>query len=51
VGLADLNWAPTFAFLDQQSTEVKWPMIEVPARYERRETWERSAPRSRDADG
>jgi hypothetical protein len=21
--LADLNWAPTFAFLDQQSTEVQ----------------------------
>ena len=26
--LADLNWAPTFAFLDQQSTEVRWPTIE-----------------------
>lgn len=34
-GLADLNWAPTFAFLDQQSTEVQWPTIECLARHKR----------------
>lgn len=33
--LADLNWAPTFAFLDQQSTEVQWPTIEHLARHKR----------------
>jgi hypothetical protein len=33
--LADLNWAPTFAFLDQQSTEVRWPTIEQLARHKR----------------
>ncbi len=34
-GLADLNWAPTFAFLDQQSTEVQWPTIGHLARHKR----------------
>jgi len=34
-GLTDLNWAPTFAFLDQQSTEVQWPTIERLARHKR----------------
>jgi three-Cys-motif partner protein len=34
-GLASLNWAPTFAFLDQQSTEVQWPTIEHLARHKR----------------
>ena len=34
-GLADLNWAPTFAFLDQQSTEVRWATIEQLARHKR----------------
>jgi len=33
--LVDLNWAPTFAFLDQQSTEVQWPTIECLARHKR----------------
>ena len=33
--LADLSWAPTFAFLDQQSTEVRWPTIECLARHKR----------------
>lgn len=33
--LADLNWAPTFAFLDQQSTEVQWQTIERLARHKR----------------
>lgn len=33
--LADLNWAPTFAFLDQQSTEVQWPTLEQLARHKR----------------
>jgi three-Cys-motif partner protein len=34
--LAGLNWAPTFAFLDQQSTEVQWPTIECLARHKRK---------------
>ena len=33
--LADLNWAPTFAFLDQQSTEVQWPTLQRLARHKR----------------
>lgn len=33
--LAGLNWAPTFAFLDQQSTEVQWQTIERLARHKR----------------
>jgi three-Cys-motif partner protein len=33
--LADLNWAPTFAFLDQQSTEVQWPTLQHLARHKR----------------
>lgn len=33
--ITDLNWAPTFAFLDQQSTEVQWPTIERLARHKR----------------
>jgi three-Cys-motif partner protein len=33
--LASLNWAPTFAFLDQQSTEVQWQTIEHLARHKR----------------
>ena len=37
--LADLNWAPTFAFLDQQSTEVQWPTIQHLARYKRTDKW------------
>jgi len=37
--LADLNWAPTFAFLDQQSTEVQWPTIERLARHKREGMW------------
>ena len=37
--LADLNWAPTFAFLDQQSTEVRWPTIEALARHKRPDKW------------
>jgi three-Cys-motif partner protein len=35
-GLAGLNWAPTFAFLDQQSTEVQWPTIQHLARHKRK---------------
>jgi three-Cys-motif partner protein len=31
--LADLNWAPTFAFLDQQSTEVQWSTLQRLARH------------------
>jgi len=34
--LAPLNWAPTFAFLDQQSTEVQWSTLEKLAKYKRR---------------
>ncbi|MEO3862105.1 three-Cys-motif partner protein TcmP [Acrocarpospora sp. B8E8] len=34
-GLRPLNWAPTFAFLDQQSTEVKWATLEHLARFKR----------------
>jgi len=37
--LADLNWAPTFAFLDQQSTEVQWATIERLARHKRPDKW------------
>ena len=37
--LADLNWAPTFAFLDQQSTEVHWTTIEALARHKRPDKW------------
>jgi three-Cys-motif partner protein len=33
--LAGFNWAPTFAFLDQQSTEVHWSTIRHLARYKR----------------
>jgi three-Cys-motif partner protein len=33
--LAHLNWAPTFAFLDQQSTEVHWTTIEALAEHKR----------------
>ncbi len=33
--LASVNWAPTFAFLDQQSTEVHWSTIERLARHKR----------------
>jgi three-Cys-motif partner protein len=34
-GLSGLNWAPTFAFLDQQSTEVQWPTLQRLARHKR----------------
>lgn len=37
--LGDLNWAPTFAFLDQQSTEVHWTTIEALARHKRPDKW------------
>ena len=37
--LADLNWAPTFAFLDQQSTEVHWTTLEALARHKRPDKW------------
>jgi len=37
--LAGLNWAPTFAFLDQQSTEVHWTTIEALARHKRPDKW------------
>jgi len=30
--LADLNWAPASAFLDQQSTEVQWSTLQRLAR-------------------
>jgi three-Cys-motif partner protein len=30
-----LNWAPTFAFLDQQSTEVQWSTLQRLARHKR----------------
>ena len=33
--LSGLNWAPTFAFLDQQSTEVQWPTLQRLARHKR----------------
>jgi three-Cys-motif partner protein len=33
--LSELNWAPTFAFLDQQSTEVRWPTLQRLARHKR----------------
>jgi three-Cys-motif partner protein len=33
--LAQFNWAPTFAFLDQQSTEVQWSTITHLARHKR----------------
>jgi three-Cys-motif partner protein len=33
--LAGLNWAPTFALLDQQSTEVQWPTLQRLARHKR----------------
>lgn len=33
--LAPLNWAPTFAFLDQQSTEVQWQTLQRLARHKR----------------
>jgi three-Cys-motif partner protein len=35
--LTDVNMLPTFAFLDQQSTEVQWPTIEALARHKRRD--------------
>lgn len=34
--LAPLNWAPSFAFLDQQSTEVEWSTLTKLARHKRR---------------
>jgi three-Cys-motif partner protein len=37
--LADVNMLPTFAFLDQQSTEVQWPTIEALARHKRPDKW------------
>jgi three-Cys-motif partner protein len=37
--LTDLNMLPTFAFLDQQSTEVQWPTIEALARHKRPDKW------------
>lgn len=33
--LAGLNWAPTFALLDQQSTEVRWSTLQQLARHKR----------------
>jgi len=33
--LAEVNWAPTFAFLDQQSTEVQWLTLQHLARHKR----------------
>jgi three-Cys-motif partner protein len=33
--LSDLSWAPTFAFLDQQSTEVQWPTLQRLAGHKR----------------
>jgi len=33
--LSGLSWAPTFAFLDQQSTEVQWPTLQRLARHKR----------------
>jgi three-Cys-motif partner protein len=33
--LAGLNWAPTFAFLDQQSTEVNWSTLHELAQHKR----------------
>src|ERR1700729_3393698 len=33
--LAELNWAPTFAFLDQQPTEVRWPTLQHLTRHKR----------------
>ncbi|MGA4993873.1 three-Cys-motif partner protein TcmP [Nonomuraea bangladeshensis] len=33
--LRPLNWAPTFAFLDQQSTEVKWSTLERLAKHKK----------------
>jgi three-Cys-motif partner protein len=33
--LSNLNWAPTFAFLDQQSTEVRWTSLERLARHKK----------------
>ncbi|MEV0633273.1 three-Cys-motif partner protein TcmP [Nonomuraea wenchangensis] len=35
-GLRHLDWAPTFAFLDQQSTEVTWATLQHLARHKRR---------------
>ncbi|QXJ22530.1 three-Cys-motif partner protein TcmP [Actinomadura graeca] len=35
--LTPLNWAPTFAFLDQQSTEVEWPTLVKLARHKRQD--------------
>ncbi|RAU98827.1 hypothetical protein DQP58_04825 [Mycobacterium colombiense] len=32
-GLADVAWAPTFAFVDQQAAEVHWSTIEKLARF------------------
>ncbi len=37
--LTDVNMLPTFAFLDQQSTEVQWPTIEALARHKRPDKW------------
>jgi three-Cys-motif partner protein len=37
--LEDVNWAPTFAFLDQQSTEVRWSTLEELARFKRPDKW------------
>jgi len=38
-GLRHLNMLPTFAFLDQQSTEVHWSTIEELARHKRPDKW------------
>ena len=38
-GLTDFNWAPTFAFLDQQSTEVRWSTLDALARFKRPDKW------------
>jgi three-Cys-motif partner protein len=37
--LAEFSWAPTFAFLDQQSTEVQWTTLQQLARYKRAGKW------------
>jgi three-Cys-motif partner protein len=34
--LSYLNWAPTFAFLDQQSTEVRWSTLEQLAKHKKK---------------
>ncbi len=37
--LAEFNWAPTFAFLDQQSTEVQWSTLQHLAHHKRADKW------------